>query len=231
MSMAVKAPVLSYARSKWLGVSLRMQNLSPARSVKVQRLFSTVTASSQTDAMKIFAQHTFYKGKSALSISPGKPVFKTNDAGAIILEREGSVFMEFAPSTGPRQYDWSRKQIFALSVIELGGLLGLTTSENCEFFHDPHMGSSNAGMVRKTLKVEGMPDKTGFFFNMSVVNKLENVEERFTVPVTKAEFAVMRSSFNFIIPYLMGWHAYTNPSLIQLGASNGKVNPELEWAK
>lgn len=26
---------------------------------------------------------------------------------------------------------------------------------------------SDAGTIRKTLKVDGMPDKTGFFFNMS----------------------------------------------------------------
>ena len=32
-------------------------------------------------------------------------------------------------------------QVIALSATELGGLIGLTTSESAEFFHDPHMGT------------------------------------------------------------------------------------------
>lgn len=32
-------------------------------------------------------------------------------------------------------------KVIALSATELGGLIGLTTSESVEFFHDPHMGT------------------------------------------------------------------------------------------
>lgn len=224
------AAALSCAR-RWLGSSHQLRWLHPAPRPRATRFYCT-SSLSQNDNVKVFAQHTFYKGKAALSMQPGKPTFKTNADGAVILEKEGSMFLEFAPSTGPRQYDWSRKQILALSVVELGTILGLTMSESCEFFHDPNMGSSNAGMVRKSLKVEPMPDKTGFFFSFTVANKLENVDLHLTVPVTKGEFAVMRSSFNFIIPYFMGWHALSNPTSIQLGvATKNGINPDLEWSK
>eukprot|EP00250_Pteridium_aquilinum_P000364 c10400_g1_i1 orf=123-746(+) len=206
------AAVFSCAR-RWLGASLRMHSSYPASPLRAKGFFCTASAPSKPENVRLFAQHTFYKGKAALTIQPGRPTFKTNEEGAMILEREGSMFLEFAPSTGPRQYDWKRKQVLALSVVELGTLLGLTMSESCEFYHDPHMGSSNAGMVRKSLKVEPMPDKTGFFFNISVANKLENVDANLTVPVTKGEFAVMRSSFN-------------------LGAAtDNHVSPDLEWSK
>lgn len=195
-----------------------------------QSLHTSGSDANQVNPTKLFLQHTFYKGKSALSFHPGRPIFKRDETGALFLEKEGLLFMSFAPSTGPKQYDWGRKQFFALSVAELGGLVSLTFSENVEYFHDPHMGSSNAGKIRKCLKVEGMPDKSGFFFNFSVADKLENVDERFSVPVTKGEFAVLRSSFNFIIPYLMGWHSLVNPASIILGVPD-KVNSEMEWAK
>lgn len=240
MQTLQSARLLSHSCSQWMGAS---SFHLPIQCFKCRSVITTRLASSQpkSDASRIFVGHTFYKGKSALSITPGRPSFKRTENGDIVLEREGSLFMEFAPATGVRQYDWTRKQVFALSVVELGGLVGLLSNDTCEFFHDPNMNTSDAGMVRKTLKVEAMPDRTGFFFNFMVVNKIEQIDERFSVPVTKAEFAVMRSSFNFIIPYLMGWHAYTNPSVLEkintvgeaekVTASAGKVNPDLEWSK
>ncbi|CAI7872501.1 unnamed protein product [Closterium sp. NIES-53] len=40
------------------------------------------------------------------------------------------------------------------------------------------------------------------------------VDDRFSVPVTKAEFIVVRSAMNFILPHLMGWNAFTSPGAI-----------------
>ncbi|KAI5065350.1 hypothetical protein GOP47_0020045 [Adiantum capillus-veneris] len=220
------AATFTCGRSELLGVSLKVDNSSHALHSGATRLHCTTSA---TENVKLFAQHTFYKGKSALSIHPGRPTFK-NREGAFVLEKEGTMFLEFAPSTGPRQYDWTQKQVLALSVVEMGSLVALTMSDSIEFFHDPNLGSSDAGKVRKSLKVEPMNDRSGFFFNFNMTNKYNNVEMHLTVPVTKGEFAVMRSSFNFMIPYLMGWHAYVNPSAIQSGANN-RVDSDLEWSK
>ncbi|MBO8831400.1 hypothetical protein INO48_14060, partial [Staphylococcus aureus] len=82
--------------------------------------------------------------------------------------------------------------------------------ESCEFFHDPNKGKSDEGKVRKVLKVEPLPDGSGHFFNLSVQNKLLNVDENIYIPVTRAEFAVLTSAFNFVLPYLIGWHAFAN---------------------
>jgi hypothetical protein len=35
---------------------------------------------------------------------------------------EGCVFLDFAPVVGTCQYDWSKKQIFVLSILELGAM-------------------------------------------------------------------------------------------------------------
>ncbi|KAH7444218.1 hypothetical protein KP509_02G070200 [Ceratopteris richardii] len=165
-----------------------------------------------------------------MAFGPGKPSYKSTQDGGVYVEKEGSLFLEFVPSSGPRQYDWSRKQIMALSVVEVGSLVGYTMTEGIEFLHDPHLGTSEAGMVRKTLKIEPMPDKSGMFFTFEVVNKVEDLNMRLSVPITKGEFTVIRSSCNFIIPYLLGWHGFINPSAIQLASSN-HADAELEWSK
>eukprot|EP00249_Psilotum_nudum_P007152 c20346_g1_i1 orf=111-860(+) len=189
---------------------------------------------------RVFVRHAFYKGKAAMSLSPLKPRFQSIEKGGVALKREGSMFLEFAPAVAQRQYDWNQKQTFALSTVEMGTLIGLASGEGCEFFHDPHMRTSDAGKVQKTLKVDPMSDLSGHFFTLSVVNRLENIDERIVVPVTKAEFSVMKSAFNFIMPYLMGWHAFVYPShlkdtvLLDYHKVQGSAiegDPELEWAK
>ncbi|CAM6120938.1 unnamed protein product [Calypogeia fissa] len=183
---------------------------------------------------RAFADYTFYKGKGAMSMKPGKPVFKTLDTGDLKLEKEGCMYLEFAPALGPRQYDWSRRQIIALSVLELGTLVGLSMGETCEFFHDPLMGKSDAGKIRKVLKVEPMSDQTGFFFNLYVSNKLEALEARISIALTRAEYSVLRSSANYMIPYLMGWHMVVDPSKLDEFISEGTDSSPLsvnEWQK
>ncbi|KAJ7565005.1 hypothetical protein O6H91_02G044000 [Diphasiastrum complanatum] len=189
--------------------SIRMQ-ANPA-----QKFCTTASAigseTSGNQDRKIFANFAFYKGKSAMNITPMKPIFKLAETGSAFIYKEGALFLEIAPAVGQRKYDWNKKQVFALSVLELGTLLGLSPEEGCEFYHDPNMGKSDAGMVRKVFKVEPMADKSGYFFNLAVSNKLDKSDGRLSIPISKAEFAVIRSAINYIIPYLMGWHVIVDP--------------------
>ncbi|XP_057508414.1 single-stranded DNA-binding protein WHY1, chloroplastic-like, partial [Actinidia eriantha] len=98
-------------------------------------------------------------------------------SGAFKLSREGFVALQFAPASGVRHYDWDRKQVFSLSVSEMGSLIKLGARESCEFFHDPSIGKSDEGKVRKLLKVEPLPDGSGHVINLSVQNKIINMEE------------------------------------------------------
>eukprot|EP01018_Ginkgo_biloba_P010369 Gb_40890 [translate_table: standard] len=184
---------------------------------------------------KVYVGHSIFKGKAALTMQPKGPEFTVLDSGGLKLSKEGCVFFEFAPAVGTRQYDWSKKQVFALSVLELGTLLSLGPNESCEFFHDPFMGKSEAGNVRKVLKVDPLPDRPGYFFNLSVSNRILNVDEHLHIPITKAEFAVMQSAFNFILPYLMGWHVFANSakpddsSRFMSDNSGIRESSDLEW--
>ncbi|CDP00295.1 unnamed protein product [Coffea canephora] len=184
---------------------------------------------------RVYVGYSVYKGKAALTAEPRPPEFTPLDSGAFKLSKEGFVLLQFAPAASVRQYDWSRKQVFSLSVNEIGSLISLGAKDSCEFFHDPFKGKSDEGRVRKVLKVEPLPDGSGHFFNLSVQNKLINVDENIYIPVTKAEFAVLTSGFNFILPYLIGWHAFATSvkpeDASRVNYTNARSGSEYEWSR
>ncbi|KAK7386951.1 hypothetical protein VNO78_27350 [Psophocarpus tetragonolobus] len=182
---------------------------------------------------RVYVGYSIYKGKAALTLTPRPPEFVPLESGAYKISKEGYVLLQFAPAVGTRQYDWNRKQVFSLSVGEMGSLISLGARESCEFFHDPFKGKSDEGKVRKILKLEPLPDGSGHFFNLSVQNRLVNVDESIFMPVTKAEFAVLNSTFNFIMPYLLGWHTFANSIKPEDNGEMNSANPryggDYEW--
>ncbi|CAL5044645.1 unnamed protein product [Urochloa decumbens] len=182
---------------------------------------------------RVFTSYSIYKGKAALAFDPRPPQFVPLDSGAYKVAKEGFVLLQFAPAVATRQYDWTRKQVFSLSVWEIGTLLTLGPTDSCEFFHDPFKGRSEEGKVRKVLKVEPTPDGNGRFFNLSVQNRLLNVDESIYIPITKGEFAVIVSTFNYIIPHLMGWSTFTSSIKPEESRpySRPESTPEYEWRR
>nr|AFK42652.1 unknown [Lotus japonicus] len=182
---------------------------------------------------RVYVGHSIYKGKAALTVTPRPPEFAPLDSGAFKISREGYVLLQFAPAIASRQYDWNRKQVFSLSVVEMGSVISLGTRESCEFFHDPLKGKSDEGKVRKVLKLEPLPDGSGHFFNLSVQNKIVNIDENIYIPVTKAELAVLSSIFNFIMPYPLGWHTFANSVNPEYSSGVNNANPryggDYEW--
>ncbi|KAI8528483.1 hypothetical protein RHMOL_Rhmol12G0151500 [Rhododendron molle] len=89
---------------------------------------------------KVFVGHSIYKGKAVLNVEPRGPEFISLESGAFRIGKEGCVFLQFAPASSPRSYDWDRKQVFSLSVTEIGTLISLGVEDACEFFHDPLIG-------------------------------------------------------------------------------------------
>ncbi|KAB5544972.1 hypothetical protein DKX38_013084 [Salix brachista] len=240
-SIAFNSKTSSTEKKKTLGVKCQYYD-------QQHKNFTTSSRSSPSfappgeSAPKLFVGHSIYKGKAALTVEPRSPEFSPLDSGAYKLVKEGFVLLQFAPAAAVRQYDWTRKQVFSLSVTEIGHLVSLGPKDSCEFFHDPNKGKSEEGKVRKLLKVEPLPDGSGHFFNLSnslslellivlmdlfftsfaftlnstivfcggVQNKVLNIDESIYIPVTKAEYTVLTSAFNYILPYLLGWHAYAN---------------------
>uniref|UniRef100_A0A7N0ZQU6 Uncharacterized protein n=1 Tax=Kalanchoe fedtschenkoi TaxID=63787 RepID=A0A7N0ZQU6_KALFE len=200
--MKLRAPGVMGCSSKssFTGNSCLYSSLMTCRS-----LYAQAAASSDNPSSKVYAPYTVFKGKAALSVSPVLPTFRKLDSGGLQLDRRGVMMLNIWPAIGERKYDWEKRQSFALSATEVGSLLTLGPQDSCEFFHDPSMKTSNAGQVRKSLSIKANADNSGYFFSLSVANNILKTSERLTVPVTSAEFAVMRTAFSFALPHIMGW--------------------------
>lgn len=190
----------------------------------------------ETDTIRVYADFSIYKGKTALSASPILPRFSKMDSGYFKMDRKGVVMLKFMPAIGVRKYDPQRKQMFALSPTEVGCLISLGPTESCEFFHDPSMKSSLEGQIKKTLTVNPTPNDAGYFITLNVTSTVDRTSERFSLPVTKAEFAVLRASFSFILPHIMGWDRLVSPEPAITGSNSSKkrfekISPQLEWDK
>ncbi|KAG5078897.1 hypothetical protein GLYMA_02G020400v4 [Glycine max] len=100
------------------------------------------------------------------------------------------------------------------------------------FFHP----MTNEIEVRKVLKVEPLLDATGHLFSLSVLKKpanMEGIQESIFLPVTRADLEVLRSLFNCIMPYLLGWNAFGNsikPEVYsQVNSTNPRYGADNEW--
>ncbi|CAH1446480.1 unnamed protein product [Lactuca virosa] len=182
---------------------------------------------------RIFADYAIFKGKAALSVAPVLPSFSKTDSGYTKVDRRGVIMLTFRPAIGERKYDSEKKQLFALSVTEVGSFISLGPGDSCEFFHDPLMQSRDAGQVRKSLSIK--PHTDGYFISLTVANNILKTNERLTVPVSTAEFAVMRAAFSFALPHIMGWAHSTNQVSDDnnVGRDSLKVHPQAssssEW--
>lgn len=177
---------------------------------------------------RVYVDRSLFKEKVVLTVSPVYPKFTSLDSGAFKISKEGFMLLQFAPSAGFRQYDWSRKHVFSLSVDEMGNLIDLGAKESCEFFHDPFMGRSDEGKVGKVLKVEPLRDGSGHMFKLNVQNKLKKINEDIFIPVTKAEFAVLKSLFNFIMPFLLGWNNFADSIKPEVNMANPRREEDFE---
>ncbi|CAL9135300.1 Whirly transcription factor [Musa troglodytarum] len=185
-----------------------------------------------------FANYTVFKGKAALSMKPILPAIRELDSRSSRVYRNGSVMLTFWPAVGQRKYDWEKKLAFALSPTEVGSLIGLGPAESCEFFHDPSMKSSLEGQVKKSLSISPLGNDNGYFLNLSVVNNIQKTNERLSVPVTKAEFTVIRTVLSYVLPHIMGWpqammraQQPTTETKMPKQQSETRPDPIFEWGR
>lgn len=159
---------------------------------------------------RVFADYSIYKGKGALSLKAIKPEWKETATADVGINRAGSMFFEFAPSDqsgaqsgfGERRYEWGKKQTFALSPTEMGGFI---VQDNFQMIHDPGKGRQNEGQVLKTLKVQAMPDG-GVMLSLTVKDQQQPAANFYVgIPLTTAEYGVIKSLANFIIPRALGF--------------------------
>jgi hypothetical protein len=152
------------------------------------------------------ADFTVYKGRGAMTIKLIKPTWERVPTGSgLKVARDGTLLLEFAASRGEREYDWDSKETFALNAVECGEVIeAVDGSAEKQFFHDPNKMASGEGSITKTLRIAPARD-SGFFFSLSVNNKISGNNTRLDTVISPAEARVIRSVIDFAIPRLLGF--------------------------
>lgn len=123
-----------------------------------------------------------------------KPTWERVPTGSgLKIARDGTILLEFANARGERDYDWEGKETFALSATECGEVLAAVEAGiEKSFFHDPNKMGSGEGSITKSLRLAPARE-SGYFFSLSVNNKMAGTQTKFDTIVSPAELRVIRS--------------------------------------
>ena len=109
------------------GFRIERAGLQSATAIQT-RLFS-----SSAPSPRLYASYNIYKQQGALGCKPIPPTIKPGSKTI----KEGSLLFEFTPfNSNSKEYEWNRKQFFALSVPELGDLVAFDKGKGIEFIHE-----------------------------------------------------------------------------------------------
>jgi hypothetical protein len=154
---------------------------------------------------KTYASYSVYKMKAALSVKPIAPTFTANSPTSRSLDREGTLYLEFAPAgQNPREYNWQQKGTFSFDATECASLLVMDPVKGLELTHDPKAGTNDAGQTVKRVKLSPAPDGKGFYLNLTVLDKGATGPVTFSIMLTHAELEVIKSMARYCIPYFLG---------------------------
>jgi hypothetical protein len=161
------------------------------------------------------------------------PTFNAIAGGAgRALTKEGGMLFEFALASGQRVYDWSNKGSFLLDVGECGAILAMDPraaggEAGLEFVHDPNMGGEKQGEVTKRLKFAPATDGENLFLSLQIKDK-SAAAKQYSLPLTGAEFCVLRNLIQFSLPRFMGFDCIWGSDNSVL--STMAVPPPPQWA-
>jgi hypothetical protein len=151
------------------------------------------------------ASFAIYKGTGALKIS--KFPVKRNDKGWV--ERNGAIYFEVAPSSGYKQWDWTKKIVFAAGVQDICNLLDSNLQANDKkrkCFHDQSKNPTSDSTAVKTLEfVPGSADFPGTYMLKVSEKNPDGAWNSVTVPVSDGEFKVIRGLMTGSVASLLGW--------------------------
>jgi Whirly transcription factor len=130
---------------------------------------------------------------------------KCGGSSEVLEKREGAVFVEVAPTVGPNLYDWDKKIIFALSVVDIGKLVNkLRAGQEVKLLHDPGAQTEKAGQVTKTLSFTA-PTEKGSLFSIQEKNK-SGEPKSYNVPLSPEEMTIIGTLLVAAIPVCLAWN-------------------------
>jgi hypothetical protein len=130
-----------------------------------------------------------YKKSAAAQLNLILP--RRNEKGCI--DKEGAVLIEVAKATGEKQYDWTKKIVFAFGMNDF-----------CMFFDNPENPPRlihKLDEVVKSLEFKQGEAQYAGTYMMS----LSDGQNKISVPLSGGEYQIITRLFSCAIPKIIGW--------------------------
>jgi len=156
----------------------------------------TPTQDAPTTAAKVFPkrrEHTIYKPNSR----------GTGAAIRFSLNREkAAIFLEAAPQTGDRQFDWENKLIMKWGITDIGNTLAVLQGRqpSAKLFHQTEKGNSTF-----ELATRDDPERAPYMLAFSRQNAITREVGKVAIPLTHGEAAVLEAALRAATTRLIGW--------------------------
>lgn len=161
-------------------------------------------------------KHKFYTGEVVRKANfSSKTQCPIEGCSGTLSSREGSIFIEMAPTTAPNVYNWDKKIMFSLSIKDAGQLLlAMKRGESVTLTHDPQAGTQNKGKIVKKLNYYVKDVKQGALLSLEESRKQANEgdeakegngKKNYMVPLTADEVLVLASLLQAYLPFMLSW--------------------------
>lgn len=138
-------------------------------------------------------EHTIYKPNSR----------GTGAAIRFNLNREkAAMFLEAAPQSGDRQFDWENKLIMKWNLSDIGGVLAALQGRqaSAKLFHQTDKGNSTFEIIS-----QNDPERAPYLLTLSRQITATREMRKAAIPLNHGEAAVLEAALRAATTRLIGW--------------------------
>ena len=140
--------------------------------------------------------------------TPDYAIYKPNSRGSGGVLRFGlnrqkaAIFIEAAPQSGERQFDWEQKIIMKWGFSDLGAALAVLQgrTDEAKLFHQSDKANSAFELIRRDD-----PERAPYSMSISRQDAADKSLRKVRIPVSHADAAVLETVLKTAITRILGW--------------------------
>ena len=179
--------------------------------LKLQRMKTTMKAENRSLSANEFRSESTAEPRAEGMVDrlPQHAIYKPNPRGTGGVVRFGlnpfkeAVFVDAAPQTGERQFDWEGKLTMKWGMADLGAVLAVLQGrqEEAKLFHKSEKTGTNSACE---LLRRNDADRPPYLLSLSRQDQDKSLK-KVTIPLTHAEAAVLEVVLARAVERVLGW--------------------------
>jgi hypothetical protein len=135
-------------------------------------------------------------------------IYKPNSRGSGGVMRfglnlqKGAVFLEAAPQSGERQFDWEQKIIMKWGFADLGAALAVLQgrTQEAKLFHKSEQSNSAFELIRRDD-----PERAPYVMSISRQDATDKSLRKVRIPISHSDAAVLETVLQTATTRILGW--------------------------